>query len=431
MVRSGRAERTTRRGRRRRSAGRSRPGRCRRPRHLRRPARQEPRHAGRGRAGRRDRQACYAGTPIKLTATPGGVYRRPPRLGEHTAEILAEFGMSNDRSERTSVTRPRPPACAAPSSRTPASSEKMMAKAAASATPTWCSSTSRTRWRPQAKERGARPGASPRCTSSTWGARRARCASTVPDTPWAYADTHQTVVEGAGDAPRRHHRAQGEGAARRLVRRTLLTSSRRKLGLRPPHRHRGPDRGGRGARLRRGASPRCCPRLEALILGVGDLSASQGMKLGHIGDTDERYPGDIWHYARAPDGRRGARRRHRRHRRTLRQLPQPRRLRREAARAAALGCVGKWAIHPSQIELANDVFAPTEEEIANARQVVDAVAGRRGRRARGAARPRRDHDRRGDRPDLPGASSTGRSRWAGSVSRAASTMERDVLDSIR
>ena len=44
------------------------------------------------------------------------------------------------------------------------------------------------------------------------------------------------------------------------------------------------------------------PRLEAMILGVGDLSASQGMRLGHIGVTDGdeaiSYPGDIWHYAR-------------------------------------------------------------------------------------------------------------------------------------
>jgi citrate lyase subunit beta / citryl-CoA lyase len=46
---------------------------------------------------------------------------------------------------------------------------------------------------------------------------------------------------------------------------------------------------------------------------------------------------------------------------------------REAARAAALGFVGKWAIHPSQIELANSVFAPTDEEIAHARKVIAAV----------------------------------------------------------
>ena len=34
---------------------------------------------------------AIAGTPIKFTATPAGVYRRPPLLGEHTAEILAEI----------------------------------------------------------------------------------------------------------------------------------------------------------------------------------------------------------------------------------------------------------------------------------------------------------------------------------------------------
>ena len=115
---------------------------------------------------------------------------------------------------------------------------------------------------------------------------------------------------------------------------------------------------------------RCCPRLESLILGVGDLSASQGMKLGQIGHTDERYPGDIWHFARARmvvaaraagidaiDG-------------PYASFRQPEGYVREAARAAALGFVGKWCIHPSQIELANQVFSPTEEEIANARKVI-------------------------------------------------------------
>ena len=115
------------------------------------------------------------------------------------------------------------------------------------------------------------------------------------------------------------------------------------------------------------------PRLEALILGVGDLSASQGIRVGHIGDAAERYPGDMWHYARnrmivaaranrldAIDG-------------PYANFRNPDGYRREAGWAATLGCVGKWAIHPSQIEIANDVFAPTEDEIASARQAVDAV----------------------------------------------------------
>jgi len=115
------------------------------------------------------------------------------------------------------------------------------------------------------------------------------------------------------------------------------------------------------------------PRLEALILGVGDLSASQGIRTGHIGQAADRYPGDMWHYARnrmivaarangldAIDG-------------PYANFRNPDGYRREAAWAATLGCAGKWAIHPSQIEIANDVFAPTEEEVTLARQAVDAV----------------------------------------------------------
>jgi citrate lyase subunit beta/citryl-CoA lyase len=115
----------------------------------------------------------------------------------------------------------------------------------------------------------------------------------------------------------------------------------------------------------------CSPRLEALILGFGDLSASQGMRFG-AGDGRERYPGDIWHHARARmiiacrahgidaiDG-------------PFANFKDPEGYRREATWAAMLGAVGKWAIHPSQIEIANDVFAPTEREIDAARTMYEA-----------------------------------------------------------
>jgi citrate lyase subunit beta/citryl-CoA lyase len=120
----------------------------------------------------------------------------------------------------------------------------------------------------------------------------------------------------------------------------------------------------------------CSPRLEALILGVGDLSASQGIRLGHIGAASEGnhgYPGDVWHYARnrmigaarangidAIDGPYGA-------------ISNPDGYEREASWAATLGSVGKWAIHPSQIAIANRVFAPTANEIERAAAAVRAV----------------------------------------------------------
>jgi malyl-CoA/(S)-citramalyl-CoA lyase len=45
----------------------------------------------------------------------------------------------------------------------------------------------------------------------------------------------------------------------------------------------------------------------------------------------------------------------------------------QARRAAALGCEGKWAIHPSQIALANEVFNPPAKEVDRARRILKAM----------------------------------------------------------
>ncbi|KXX59561.1 HpcH/HpaI aldolase/citrate lyase family protein [Rhodococcus sp. LB1] len=114
------------------------------------------------------------------------------------------------------------------------------------------------------------------------------------------------------------------------------------------------------------------PRLEALILGVGDLAASHGMRSAHIGTTTG-YPGDIWHSARtkvivaarsngidAIDGPFG-------------DFKNDDAYLEQANWSAELGAVGKWAIHPNQVTLANRVFSPSEEEIAQATKVVTAM----------------------------------------------------------
>ncbi|SMF33547.1 beta-methylmalyl-CoA/L-malyl-CoA lyase [Tistlia consotensis] len=46
----------------------------------------------------------------------------------------------------------------------------------------------------------------------------------------------------------------------------------------------------------------------------------------------------------------------------------------QANRAAVLGCEGKWAIHPSQIELANRLFSPSEAEVGKAQRIIEAMA---------------------------------------------------------
>jgi citrate lyase subunit beta/citryl-CoA lyase len=113
------------------------------------------------------------------------------------------------------------------------------------------------------------------------------------------------------------------------------------------------------------------PRLEALIFGMGDYSASQGIDSRALTGTSD-YPGDIFHYprfriamaARAagleaidgpfPDFRNAAG------------------FRTEALRARALGMTGKWAIHPAQIELALEVFTPSAADVAHARKIAAA-----------------------------------------------------------
>jgi len=114
---------------------------------------------------------------------------------------------------------------------------------------------------------------------------------------------------------------------------------------------------------------RSSPRLEAIIFGPADYSASQGMDSRVIEGHLDTYPGDPWHYARnriaiaaraaGIDAIDGA-------------FPDYKNLdgyRRECIHSRTLGFVGKWAIHPGQIDIANQVFSPSQEEVDYARKL--------------------------------------------------------------
>ena len=114
-------------------------------------------------------------------------------------------------------------------------------------------------------------------------------------------------------------------------------------------------------------------RLEALHFGVADYAASNRARTVSIGGLNPNYPGDQWHFAlsrmivacrayglRPIDGPFG-------------DYSDPDGFRASARRAAALGCEGKWAIHPSQVKLANDVFSPPEAEVDRARRIIDSL----------------------------------------------------------
>jgi citrate lyase subunit beta/citryl-CoA lyase len=113
------------------------------------------------------------------------------------------------------------------------------------------------------------------------------------------------------------------------------------------------------------------PRLECLIFGMGDYSASQGISIRDIGGSGG-YPGDIWNYQRhkmtiaaranridAVDGPFG-------------DIKDPDAFREECRRSMILGMVGKWAIHPSQVEHAQQIFSPRAEDVAQARAMMKA-----------------------------------------------------------
>ncbi|HLI07686.1 MAG TPA: CoA ester lyase [Ktedonobacteraceae bacterium] len=114
---------------------------------------------------------------------------------------------------------------------------------------------------------------------------------------------------------------------------------------------------------------RASSRLEALIFGHIDYSASQGIDARFAGNDLDVYPGDIWHYARnkitiaaraagidAVDG-------------PYLDFKNADGYRRECIRSSVVGMVGKWAIHPSQIDIANDIFSPTLEAVERARKI--------------------------------------------------------------
>ncbi len=129
-------------------------------------------------------------------------------------------------------------------------------------------------------------------------------------------------------------------------------------------------------------------RLEAMVFGVADYAASVQARTTNIGGANPEYSvltdanasgtreihwGDQWHFGisrmvaacraeglRPIDGPFG-------------DFNDADGYRSAARRAAALGCEGKWAIHPSQVELANEVFTPSDAEVERARRILEAM----------------------------------------------------------
>ena len=128
-------------------------------------------------------------------------------------------------------------------------------------------------------------------------------------------------------------------------------------------------------------------RIESLHFGYADYAASVRMRTTNIGGSNQDYSiltdeiegnrkvhwNDMWHYPiskmttigrahglRIIDGPYG-------------DFSDPEGFKSHAKRTAILGCEGKWAIHPSQVDLANEVFTLPEKEVQKARDIIDAM----------------------------------------------------------
>ncbi len=130
------------------------------------------------------------------------------------------------------------------------------------------------------------------------------------------------------------------------------------------------------------------PRLESLHFGAGDYAASIHARTTHIGGTNPDYViigdadaennratflGDHMHHplaslvvAARANGLRPVDS-------AFGNFKDPEGYQASARRAAALGCEGKWAIHPSQIELANTIMGPDAQEVDRARRILVAL----------------------------------------------------------
>lgn len=190
-------------------------------------------------------------------------------------------------------------------------------------------------------------------------------------TQWCYEDVI-AVVEGAGEALDTIMLPKATSASDVQFLATLLGQIEKKLGL---ARRIGIEvlieevEGLANA----ATIARASDRVECLIFGMGDYSASHGIEFTVLKD-DAAYPGDLWHYARfrvvmaaraagidAVDG-------------PYANFRNERGFFEECRRALAMGCVGKWAIHPSQIAPALEVFTPRPEDVARARKLAAAYA---------------------------------------------------------
>lgn len=194
------------------------------------------------------------------------------------------------------------------------------------------------------------------------------------DTPWFYRDVIE-VVEGAGEGLGLILVPKVERPEDLVTLDTLLRGVEVACGLTPGKIKLEAQIETALGLVNIDAIARATGRLEALHFGPGDYAASVRMPQTNIGTMDEwddLYPGHRFHYVmhrivvaaraaglRAMDG-------------PVADFRDEEGLRKSCLLARSIGFDGKWCIHPGQIEAVNELFSPSEEEVAWAEKVVGA-----------------------------------------------------------
>ncbi|HTW03976.1 MAG TPA: CoA ester lyase [Streptosporangiaceae bacterium] len=188
---------------------------------------------------------------------------------------------------------------------------------------------------------------------------------------WTYRDV-VTVVEGAGANLDCLMLPKVQDAGQVVALDLLLTQIEKSMGLQPA-------RIGIEAQIENAlglvnvdAIAAASPRLETIVFGPADFMASINMKSLVVGEQPPGYPADAYHYIlmriliaarshdlQAIDG-------------PYLQVRNVDGFREVARRSAALGYDGKWVLHPDQIEAANEIFSPSQEDYDHAELILDA-----------------------------------------------------------
>jgi citrate lyase subunit beta/citryl-CoA lyase len=191
------------------------------------------------------------------------------------------------------------------------------------------------------------------------------------DTKWTYGDVI-TVVSNAGERLDEVMLPKVQSAAEVVALDLLLTQVERNVGL--PVGHIGIEAQIETTRGLINVEEICAasPRLETIIFGPADFAASMEMPVLTGGVQIPEYPGDHFHYVfskilmagranglQVIDG-------------PFLKVRDPEALRDYCYRTATLGYDGKWALHPDQVTIINEIFSPTQEQFDRAWDILDA-----------------------------------------------------------